>query len=202
MNPNVAATEAREWIDRFQKATTLAGQSHAGQSDSAPAGMSEHLDEMLSSLRDAPGDVRKDVIEALKSRSDQSALDALSRLAKWERQSQLRITILQAIAAVELPGRVDALMSIAQKDINEEVRAEAIRQLGNLARSSSPAVAVRTRGAPWSRAGTRTRGETASRSLGLSSETRAILNFLDQTRFRDPSTVVRETADETLGQLD
>jgi hypothetical protein len=94
------------------------------------------------------------------------------------------------------------LMDMAQNDLSEEVRAEAIRQLGTRALAAWPGLAVRTRGRLRVRGAVRVRGATASKSVGLSPQADAILSLLDRLRFRDPSTSVRGVADETLGRLD
>ena len=200
-DPESTETEIRQWVERLRHTVeTSAKTGTAVRTRGSRVAPRDPIAEVFEQLRQASSEVRQEVIEALGAQGDELAVEVLGRLAQWEPQWRLRVVIVGALAQVQ--QGIDLLMDIAQNDLSEEVRTQAIRQLGTRALAAWPTLVVRTRGGLRVRGAVRVRGATASKSVGLSPQADAILSVLDRLRFRDPSTLVRGIADETLGRLD
>lgn len=203
MNTRAHPDEVQQWVELLrhtvESATGTGGTVRARGSRPATG---DPLEEVLERLMQASAEVRREVIEALGEQGDEVAVEVLGRLAQREPQVECRLLIVGALSRAQVPEGIETLMELSRNDLREEVRAEAIRQLGERALAAWPTLGVRTRGAVRVRGAARVRGVTPSKSAGLSPEANAILSLLDRIRFGDTSTLVRGVADETLGRLD
>jgi hypothetical protein len=201
--------EVRRWVERLRQATEasrpLAAVRTRGPQVKQPSRAPrveeiDSLESVIEKLVVQSADVRREVISALGEQADELAISVLERLSKREPEWRVRLLIAQALAKAGGPRTIEVLKELARTDPSEDVRAEAIRVLGDLALAAWPQLGVRTRGAPRVRGAVRVRG--AAPSTSVSPEADEILGLLDQIRFLDPSVRVRDTADDILGKLD
>lgn len=184
----------QQWVSRLRGAAE--GSPRAVRTRGAAEA---RLEQVIAQLAEQPREVRADVITALGDEPDEWAVTVLSQLVRYEPHWQLRLDIADALGRTGGEMAVQTLMYLSERDPMEDVRASAIRILGELAIRSHPELNVRTRGSRVSGA-VRVRGAAPSKRVHPEAE--AILALLDQIRHQDFSERVRKTADEVLGQLD
>jgi HEAT repeat protein len=191
--------EAKDWVNLLcdslrSRAVRVRGPGiHRGV-------VTDQLKPIMEKLIEQHLDVRREVIIILEEQGDELAIEVMGRLAKRDPEWRIRQLIAEHLARIGGPDAVEILKDMARTDPSEDVRAEAIQGLGNMALAEWPALAVRTRSVPRVRGGIRIRGAAPSKSI--STEADAILELLDQIRFKDLSSYVRDIADDTLASLD
>lgn len=153
----------------------------------------------FEALADAHWEIRQQVALAVGEWGDELAIEVLKRLAYTDPEWRVRVAVAEALANIGGPKAIEILKHMAQADPHQDVRARAIEGLGDLALATWPELAEKQREISHPR-GVRVRG--ASPSKRLSPEAEAILELIDELRFRDHSSYVREVADKTLGRLD
>jgi HEAT repeat protein len=165
----------------------------------------------MEALSDAQWDVRREVALAVGEWGDKLAIEVLERLARTDSEWRVRATVAEALANIGGPKAVENLTYMVKKDPHPNPVERAMEGLGDLALATWPdslgpaaperSGAVRTRGgAVRTQRQGRVRG--TSPSGRVNPEADAILDLLDEVRFRDPSPSVREAADATLARLD
>ena len=196
-----AATELRALGLRARGEVRIRGAAlHAA----SPRLRDVNLEPALRALADAQWEVRKEVALAVGEWADERAVEVLGHLARTNPEWRVRIAAVEALSNIGGPMVVKLLTGIAKSDPYQDVRARALEGLGDLALAAWPELSekqgdrirgtVRTRGAP------RIRG--SSHAKPVSPEAASIMELLDDARFNDQSTLVRDAADATLAQLD
>ena len=158
----------------------------------------------LEALADAHWEVRREVSLAVGEWGDELSVEVLGHLACTDSEWRVRVAVAEALANIGGPQAVVVLKRMAQTDPHQEVRAKGVEGLGNLALATWPELADKpardARGPVRTRGAIRVRGARPSKRVHPEAE--AILDLLDQLRFYDQSSVVRDAADATLARLD
>lgn len=140
----------------------------------------EFLEEVFEMLMLESAEVRLEAIAALGEEGDPLSFEVLRQIAKSIPQRDLGPAVVTELLKSRQPLAIDILLDLAQSDYDEDVRAEAIHPLGNLALISSPAAGMNIRGTVRTRGAVRVRGIAPSKSTGLSREASTILELLDR----------------------
>jgi HEAT repeat protein len=152
----------------------------------------------MEAIKDAHWEVRREVALALGEWGDEVAVKVLEHLARQDPDWEVRSAVAQALANIGGPRAVEVLKYMATTDPDPRARKAAVEGLAGLALTTWPEFcprgAVRTRGA------VRIRGARPSKRV--SPEADAILKLLDDLRFQDSSSIVRDAAEGALAQLD
>jgi hypothetical protein len=202
MDKNMFSKETLEWVRRLRDAALVSETGGAIRAGGTPFQSEDKLRPVLDGFRTQSRQARIEVIEALSEEADSLTTKVLLAISDCDEDWQLRLRVLGGLVAGPLDEGLKALMHVARNDIDPEVRAEAIRRLGNWALEERSQTVGRAPTIPPMQGAIRTGAGTISREAPFREQADAVLQFLDQLRSRDHSADVRRAADEALRRID